>query len=70
LDAPERSEEVARSLAGRLEAYLASLPEDERAMLQHVLCNALPPDLRARLVPDPDLLSEADRDLLDRFSRE
>jgi len=63
------SEEVVRSLAGKLKSYLAGLSEEECALFQHILVTALPPHLRLNFTANEELLSEADRNLLDRFSR-
>lgn len=70
IEAPAASEETVHSLARKLDEYAETLSRKERALLEHVLRMALPPHERSRLGPDVGLLSDADRDLLDRLSEE
>lgn len=64
------SEETIRSLARKLEAYAAALPEGERALLEHLLLTALPPLERRARFPGADSVSDEDAALLDRLARE
>ncbi len=64
----DSSENTIRSLAGKLHDYAGTLPEEDRALLEHVLLTALPPLKRRRLSPETELLSDADLDVLDRLT--
>jgi len=63
-----RSRETITSLARKLQEYADTLPEQERALLEHVVLLALPPLERRRLFPEPDLLSDADLALLEQLT--
>ena len=57
------------SLGRKLGDYAATLPEEERALLLHVLLTALPPLERREFLPDTDVISDADRALLDSLTQ-
>jgi hypothetical protein len=57
------------ALAKRLAAMAETLPGQEKAMLEHVLLQALSPQERYRLSPPEDLLSDVESGLLDRLAR-
>lgn len=60
---------VAHSLARRLSGYAETLLPEERALLAHMLLNAVGPHVRARLVTPADLLSERESALLDSLAK-
>ena len=61
---------IARSLADKLAEYVPTLPEEERALFEHLLLAALPVHERFRFVADSDLLSDRERDLLGCLKKE
>ena len=62
------SEETIRSLAAKLQQYVGTLPEEEKALLEHVLLTALPPLTRRLLSPESNRFSNNDRALLDNLT--
>jgi hypothetical protein len=62
------SEETIRSLAKKLEQYMNTVSEEERALLEHLLLTALPPLKRRALSPDTGILSDAEVALLNSLT--
>ena len=60
---------VVESLGRKLGDYAATLSEEERALLLHVLLTALPSLERREFLPDADVISDADRALLDSLTQ-
>jgi len=64
----QASAETIRSLAKKLEAYIKTLSEQERALFEHLLLTALPPLKRRDFLSEDGLLSQAEAALLDSLT--